>query len=239
MRRSTLTGRLGEQLDFIGYFVKQFNSEYERVILSILEENPRAKFVDLGCYDGRFTSKMADKIRARKVFGIDLVKEELDKACEKGITCKIGDLNEPLPFRDGSFDVVCAIQIIEHLSETDRFLKEVHRVLKPGGYLVISTPNLASFHNIFFLLLGRQPLTATVSDEMKGDWKGLGTGVGPAHKRLFTISGLTKLLTYHKFKVEKVIGSSFYPLPIPLARIICLLDRRHKACINIKARKEI
>lgn len=238
IRHSTLTGRLGEQLGLIGHFVKQFNKEYERATLSLLEENPKARLLDLGCRDGLFTLKIAKRIGTRDIYGIDLIKEELEKARNNKVRGIVGDLDRGLPIRSKAFGIVCASQIIEHLSNTDGLLKEVYRVLKPGGYLVISTPNLASIHNVIYLLIGRQPPVAMVSDEMEEGWGRKNSNAGPAHRRLFTFPGLIKLLRYHGFKVEKAIGSSYYPFPTSLARFMCLLDKKHSACINIKARKE-
>ena len=51
----------------------------------------------------------------------------------------------PPPFEDARFAAVFAGEIIEHLVDTRRFLDELHRVLRPGGLLVVATPNLASF----------------------------------------------------------------------------------------------
>jgi len=65
-----------------------------------------------------------------------------------------------------SFDVVFANQVIGHLYETDLFLKEIYRMLKNGGYTIISTPNLAGFHNIFSLIFGKQPFPAHASNEV-------------------------------------------------------------------------
>lgn len=47
--------------------------------------------------------------------------------------------------------------VIEHLFDTDNFVSESFRILKPGGYTIVSTVNLASWHNIFALILGYQP----------------------------------------------------------------------------------
>ena len=52
-------------------------------------------------------------------------------------------------------------QVIEHLADTDVFVAEIARVLEPGGYAVISTENLASWHNVFALVFGWQPFSLT------------------------------------------------------------------------------
>ena len=153
-----------------------------------------------------------------------------------------GDLNQEFPFENESFDVILASEIIEHLSNTDSFLKEMHRVLRVGGYTIISTPNLSSWPNIIFLLFGKQPAVASVSDEIVvNTWHAHSdyrfSPEGPSHRRIFTLGALEGLLVFHGFRVEKRMGSGFAPFPIWLARIISLIDKTHASRITVKARK--
>jgi 2-polyprenyl-3-methyl-5-hydroxy-6-metoxy-1,4-benzoquinol methylase len=57
------------------------------------------------------------------------------------------DLNTPLPFPDATFDVVFSIEGIEHLTDRFRYLRELHRVLKPAGTLILTTPNIVSLRS--------------------------------------------------------------------------------------------
>lgn len=228
-------------LRIFNYLGTQVGSEYRRVILSLLEQNPDAKLLDLGCGNGEFALKVAERIGTREIYGIDIVEENIVKAKAKGIEVYQGDLNDRLPFETESFDVVHANQIIEHLCDTDTFIKEIHRVLRVGGYAIISTPNLASFHSVLFLLFGKQPFPATVRDEVYAGIYSPGAkrinAEMPAHRRIFTLGALKELLEYYGFKVEKTIGSGFYPLPAPLAKAICFIDKRHAVHITVKARR--
>ena len=214
--------------------------EARNIILDCCERNVDARLLDCGCNDGKIATEVAQRIGTKDIWGIELVEEFAAKAIKKGVKVVRGDLNDPLPLETEIFDVVHAANIIEHVSNTDLFLKEVHRVLKVGGYFLVSTCNLAAFHNIFFLLLGRQPPPADVSDEFQvGVWttnKRRNAG-GPCHRRMFTLKALEGLLECHEFEVEKSIGSGFYPLPFPLARLLCKIDKRHSAYIIIKAKK--
>lgn len=203
-------------------------------MLSLLEENHQAMLLDLGCRTGEFTIMVANKIGTKNIFGVELVEELANEAVARGIKVSKGDLNESFPFTDNSFDVICGAQIIEHLCNTDGFLREIHRGLKQGAYVVLSTPNLASFNIIAYLLAGKQPPVACVSDE---DWPDAMEGQH-LHRRLFTLPGLKRALEFHGLKVEKVVGPCYYPLPAALSRVMCLIDKRHPACITVKARKE-
>lgn len=226
-----------------GYLVRQADVEHRRAILSLLEQNGDAKLLDLGCGDGEFTLKVAERIGTKQVYGVDVVERSIAEAKTREIDVYQCNLNEKLPFANGSFDVILGNQVIEHLSETDVFIKEIYRVLKTRGYTVITTPNLAATHNILFLLLGKQPPAASVSDEfLAGTWypgeKSLDPiEKQPSHQRIFTLGALKELFEYHEFQIERSIGTEFFPLPTLLARIMCRIDKRHATHITIKERK--
>ncbi len=206
---------------------KQYIKEYRRVVLSLVDKDTYTKILDLGCGDEEFTIEIKLKAEANLIWGIDRKTKK-----DPNIIKRVSNLEETFPFGDEQFDGVCASQVIEHLSNTDNFIKEIHRVLKPEGYLILSTNNLASWHNILYLILGLQPPCSMVSDEMYGE------EIRPRHRRIFTFSSLCKLLKFHGFKIEKTVGTSYYPLPTQLARLMCRIDKAHSVCINIKARKE-
>jgi ubiquinone/menaquinone biosynthesis C-methylase UbiE len=110
--------------------------EYRRDVLSLFEPNPGAQLLDLGCGNGEFTMRVAERIGTSHVAGVDVGEQSVEQARARGVNCYLADLNGRIPFEDESFDVVCANQIIEHLSDTDGFIKEMRRVLKSGGYAV-------------------------------------------------------------------------------------------------------
>lgn len=67
------------------------------------------------------------------------------------------DLRKGIPLKDKSVDIIIAGEIIEHLFNPIRFIRECNRVLKNGGILILSTPNLNSLKNRFKVLLGHLP----------------------------------------------------------------------------------
>lgn len=70
------------------------------------------------------------------------------------------------PLLTRTFDIVHAANAIKYRSDTDLLVAEVHRVLNRLGIIIVPTCNLAGLQNIFFLLLGRKPPPAWVSDRV-------------------------------------------------------------------------
>ena len=81
--------------------------------------------------------------------GFDVVATEIDRSIfrARGIPCHAVDLNQLLPLADASFDVVTALEIIEHLENQYQFVREIARVLRPGGHAILSTPNEHNLQN--------------------------------------------------------------------------------------------
>lgn len=211
-------------------------------ILSLLDVDKKARLCDLGCNDGEWTMKLAGKIGTSSVYGVDLTEKRLVVAKKLGVNVFKSDLNNKLPFNSNNFDVIHANQVIEHLNNTDLFLSEIYRVLKPGGYAIISTENLASWHNVFALILGYMPFSLTNVTMKTAD---LGNPLAPhngesfyeldtwQHQRVFTTRGLAHLFRLHGFKIEKIAGSGYYPL----GNIFAKYDKNHCAFITFKIRK--
>jgi len=81
-----------------------------------------------------------------------------ERSVPPGVTFQRHDCNEPFHFaRDASFDVVFAGEVIEHMYDDGRFLREIHRVLKPDGIVALTTPNLFFLVNRLVMPFGRMP----------------------------------------------------------------------------------
>jgi SAM-dependent methyltransferase len=81
-----------------------------------------------------------------------------DRFAMPGMECTYSDLNNPIPFPSGVFDVVLAVEVMEHLESPWRFLREAVRLLNSGGIFIFSTPNVISIPSRFsFLLSGVLP----------------------------------------------------------------------------------
>jgi SAM-dependent methyltransferase len=100
--------------------------------------------LDLGCGEGYGVDLLAT--RAEEAVGVDLAPEALFHArrtySRHNLRFLYMDINH-LGLENDSFDVVCSLQVIEHLHDTRPFMQEIIRVLKPEGICVLSTPNKA------------------------------------------------------------------------------------------------
>jgi SAM-dependent methyltransferase len=222
----------------VGYLKRIFRAteeENRRVILSAMPPRPGASLLDLGCGDGGWTMKVAASVGAQRVLGVEFIDEFAQAARRAGVEVVAGDLGNPLPIEDGSVDVVHSNQVIEHLPKTDSFMREIARVLKPGGYAVVSTNNLSSWHNIVSLALGWQPTPCHVSDEViVGNPGNFVEGMesytpGQTHLRIFTGRALAGLAAHHGLRVEAQLGAGYYPLPPVAASAFARLDPTHAA----------
>lgn len=196
-------------------------------ILSLLEHNSKAVVLDVGCGDGQKSQKFKEKIGCTKIFGLDGVSQRLESAGKRGVEIKKANLEKKWPFADKTFDVVISNQVIEHMHDLDNFISETKRVLKSGGYAVISTENLSSWHNIFALILGFQdfshhlikkshvgnPLSPhygqrTVSWSATGN-SGSDDTAFP-HVKIMTLKSLINMFETYGFKTEKYLGSGYF-----------------------------
>ena len=222
----------------MGYLSRVFHASEEanrRAILRTLPPGRGGDLLDLGTHRGDFTLRVADRLGAERVAGVELIERHAAVALQRGVQVEVCDLDEGLPFASESFHVVHANQVLEHVRRTDVFMREIRRVLRPDGLACISTNNLASWHNVLSLGLGMQPMPMHVSDEIivgnplnpENRWGH--RDVGRTHLRLFTGRALIELAGYHGLALEKLETVGYYPLPPLVARAAARIDRLHGA----------
>jgi|GEM_PF-581462 len=222
---------------------EKFYKENQRLFLNFfIQRKPNSaknglKLLDLGCMGGEFTKETAKVIGTDRTFGIEIVKKYANDARKRGIKVKKGDLNKRFPYPSKFFDVISANQVLEHLWNTDNFFKETNRVLKKGGYAVISVPNLSSCHSIFFILLGQQTPVLHLVPKQVGNFLS-GTKIRqPEHMKAFNVPALMDLARLYGFKVERLEGFGFYFLPMFLQKIVSKLMKRYTVFLTMRIRK--
>ena len=211
-------------------------------ILALASKGPtNGRLLDLGCDDGGWSMQLANAVRAAEIHGVEIVAEAAELAAKRGVRVSQLDLNGALELPSDTYDVIHANQVIEHVTNVDTFVSEVYRLLRPGGYAVISTENGSSWHNVFAAVMGWQIFSLT---NVSGKIAGLGNpcaiqrGNKPfsatwTHKTIFNYRGLIEMFAVHGFRDITVKGAGYFPLPARLGAI----DVRHSAFITIGARK--
>jgi SAM-dependent methyltransferase len=245
-----------------GYFYAIYRNMVDHLLraeVEIMAPGGNGLHLDLGSHAGENAVRLATAAGLAPTWGIDydasLLREGLQRRGVRGIQA---DLNHALPLRSAAFDVVTAMDVIEHLTATEAFVREIYRVLKSGGYAVIATPNLAAWHNVFALVLGVQPFSGpNITDMSDGeidlvrrlhrhvyDLPEEGEATRPAgaetiHRHLVVLAYRSLVITLqrHGFLVESAQGYGYYPLPPFLARFAARLDIRHSVHLVIRVRK--
>lgn len=132
----------------------------KRILLDLDIRN--GKILDVGGGTGKHLRLFDLSERGNSLFLVDFSKEAVARARLSGIDAQMCDLeSQLLPFADDQFDLVLAQEIVEHLSDCRHLLREAKRVLRNGGYLYLTTPNLAGLIDRVFLVRGKKPLAMT------------------------------------------------------------------------------
>lgn len=197
-----------------------------------------AVIVDLGCGDGSALAIAAEHNPAHRFAGIDWSGDALRQAQAAGLTVLRASVSgASLPVADGAADVVIMSELIEHLVDPDGAVAEARRILRPGGSLLLSTPNLAAWYNRGLLAFGIQPIFSEVS--LRGVFGRPGRVVA-GHLRLFTRRALTEFLTASGFCCVTVTGARYHDVPRPLGPLDRAFCRWPSAAsiLLVHARKE-
>jgi SAM-dependent methyltransferase len=130
-----------------------------------------ARLVDVGAGEGYFSKMVGDRLQTEK----GLTPESVLAACDlfpeffryPGIRCDPINPDGTLPYADASFDVACSLEVIEHIKDQFAFARELHRIVKPGGVAIVSTPNVLNLnsrvrylHSGFTVLFDPLPLSS-------------------------------------------------------------------------------
>jgi len=133
------------------YAFKEGDGTSHAVVLEMLKDTPPSKILDIGCSGGLLAERM--KALGHKVVGVDYL--EIPGVRDKVDDFYQADLNQGLPPEAGdSYDVVVAGDIIEHLMRPTDSLREIIRVLRPGGQLLLSVPNFGHWYPRFRTTFG-------------------------------------------------------------------------------------
>jgi SAM-dependent methyltransferase len=183
---------------------------------------PPGRMLDVGCGGGFITAPLAVK---HELFGVDASPAAAEMATRNGISVRVADIENGLPYEPDSFDIVFAGETIEHLIRTDFFIHEINRVLKTGGVVILTTPNVASLTSLGMMAL--MDLPPYMSARYRSP-----------HVRDFTIRTMKVALKNHGFRILEVRGGDLllpffgnvlpgigYRVPRLSPQMICLAEK--------------
>jgi len=188
-----------------------------------------SSILDVGCGRGIIGGYMLRRYMC-KVVGIDIFQDDpesdLKSAVKRGLDVKKVDINvETFPYPDDTFDAVLFLEVIEHLRNYHHALNEINRVLRRGGVLVLSTPNMCKTSNILRLISGKGILPLESRDK---------------HLWLFSYDQIKTLLIMHGFKPQNVVYVNYPPRGLfgyVHKNVVCHMVKRLGDIISVKASK--
>jgi SAM-dependent methyltransferase len=174
---------------------------------------PGVRCLDVGCGDGSTAGPWLVR-RGCSYVGVDVSETAVQQAAALGFDARVVDDAAALPFEDGAFDAALAVEVLEHLFAPQQAVAEILRVLRPGGVLVVTVPNVAYWRRRLDLaVLGRwNPFGDDLSVEQP--WR-------DPHIRFFNPSSLRRMLLAAGFQQVIVKGQGGAVLrDLPLARLV-------------------
>jgi 2-polyprenyl-3-methyl-5-hydroxy-6-metoxy-1,4-benzoquinol methylase len=170
---------------------------HARLLALTLEGEPR-DVLDVGCSSGYLSRPLTEA--GVRVFGIELDPEAAAEARSVCAEVAIGDVETiQFPWAPASFDAVVCGDVIEHLRDPGAALARLRPLLRPGGRLVLGTPNVANWAIRLSLLIGR--------------WRYTDRGIlDRTHTRLFTRKTLVETVVGAGYRVVKLDHTA--PVPV-------------------------
>lgn len=200
---------------------------FQRAIDLLLEVggviDTNSVWMDLGCHQGQFLKKIISQFSVRGI-GSDDWNESQKSPEDSHWEYFKADLDQYCPGPE-EVDVISAFEVLEHMIDTDGFLRRIFEKLKPGGYVLISTPNINSLRNRVMVPFGAYPVGLEYRNQIH-------------HVRLYNARILHSHLRDSGFIDIRVRGVSFLPLSTPFgaSRLSAkLADLAPSLCNNILA----
>ncbi|WP_157572338.1 class I SAM-dependent methyltransferase [Nevskia soli] len=209
--------------------------------------------LDCGANSGRMFDVLARDagLVPERYFGIEWDPETAEKGRMRGLRIDCGDLNRPMPYESDAFSCVFGLSLLEHLLNGCRYMKECHRVLQPGGTLVLLTPNISTYFTAALILLGKMPSSGPHPDsdalvkreelfKVSNDQLQLDTERETSLHRHLVVFSYRVLLDYLKmigFAEVRGHGFGLYPFPNFMQPMLERIDPWHCHQMVFIARK--
>jgi SAM-dependent methyltransferase len=191
---TALTARRGRQGAYVDLDLRPYGG-HAKLVEAVGKNN---RVLDVGCSTGYLAKVLTE--RGNRVVGIELDPEAADSARQWCEEVFVGDVETiDISVAPGRFDVLLCADVVEHMHDPEAFLRRAARMLRPGGRVVLSTPNIANWTIRLSLLAGR----FTYTD------RGI---LDRGHTRLFTLRTLKECLASAGYQIEALD----FTVPVPL-----------------------
>jgi 2-polyprenyl-3-methyl-5-hydroxy-6-metoxy-1,4-benzoquinol methylase len=184
---SVPTGNTFDKYGSSNQLVRRLMGGFERATYELIEAAAPTSILDVGCGEGILTLKWAEQLPSATLVGLDLPDPKLQqqwRCCQQPNLKFVAGSAEELPFATGEFEMVTAIETLEHLPEPERALREMVRVAR--RHLLVSVP--------------REPVWRILNVARGAYLNELGNT--PGHMNHYSRRGLERLLAPHGEIVE-------------------------------------
>lgn len=214
---------------------KAYDCAHKEIIYAL---NSGGELLECGCSNGGYYNRLQESINLSKdnYYGIEWHRASVSAASSKGLNVVQADLNSFLPYKNDTFECVAGLSVLEHLLYGCQWIRESYRVLRPGGKLILLTPNISTFFTIWLLLNGKMPSSGPypdskilIMDQSGAQLSGIENldveDKKPMHRHLvvFSFRALKRYLQLLGFDEVRGYGFGLYPFPnfmqIPLEKL--------------------
>ncbi|MFX1453245.1 MAG: class I SAM-dependent methyltransferase [Promethearchaeota archaeon] len=175
-------------------FSDKFHQRRLTITLNLIKKivSSNSKLVDLGCGEGHFTARFLKFINSDNLYGLDYSISAIKKAKSafQDIEFCVADVFD-LPYPDGYFDIVVCNNLIEHIENPVLLLKNIKRILKKDGHIIISTPSRYRLDNVARIIQGKRIQL-----------------ISKYHVTEYSVGQIIELLSYSGFKIKTIISKS-------------------------------
>lgn len=202
-------------------------------VLEITANIPKGRLLDIPCGQGALPQRLSQQ-------GFEIFCGDYDRGNYRirGGHFHQLDLNGHLPYRDQAFDCVTCVEGIEHLENPHLLIREIGRVLKPGGRVVITTPNIMNIKSRLYFLLRSYFTDFRRFPQPSNQRELLGLHINP-----IPFGELSYILNRYGFRIETISCNRFtgkYPVLTPFLKpLIHFMTRRKNKEADILLKREL
>lgn len=167
-----------------------------------LRRDPQRNVCELGFGGPELVPVLASLAKQYTI--VDIIDRYGDGGVPSNVRFVACDLNDDFPFADNEFDVLVAMMVVEHLFDPFHSFRELARVTRAGGTIVMNLPIITALKHRWSLLRGRMPVTSAFNWFEKREWDG-------NHLHYFTVEDVRRVARLNGLELLRHYGVGAYP----------------------------